>query len=172
MHIRIAYATALTIATLAVPIMPHAASLNAKPGAWEMTTTTVTAGMLIPAESLAKMPAEQRAKMEAMMQARAGRNSTHVHKSCMMQADLDQSRILKSENDDKCTRKVISALPGKVVMEQVCPAPQPSTSRMTMEAPTTESLVASIDMKQGESGSVHVDIKGRWLAASCAGIKE
>lgn len=42
---------------------------------------------------------------------------------------------------------------------------------MIMEAPSTESLVASIDIQQGNSGSVHVDIRGRWLEASCAGIK-
>jgi Protein of unknown function (DUF3617) len=171
MHIRIACATALTIAALAAPMMPFAASLNAKPGAWEMTTTTVTAGMSIPADALAKMPAEQRARMEAALQARAGRNSTQVHKSCVTQDDLDQSRMLKSENDGRCSRKVTSALPGKVVMEQVCPVPQPSISRITMEAPSTESLVASIDINQGTRGTVHVDIKGRWLTASCAGIK-
>ena len=172
MHIRIACATALTIAALSAQTMPLAASLNAKPGAWEMTMTTVTAGIPIPADALAGMPAEQRARMEAMMQSRAGRNNTHIHKSCVTQADLDQSRMLKSENDDKCSRKITSASASKVVMEQVCPAPQPSTSRMTMEVPTPESLVGSMDMKQGDSGSIHMDFKGRWLGASCAGIKD
>jgi hypothetical protein len=44
---------------------------------------------------------------------------------------------------------------------------------MTIEAKTSENLVASIDMAQGgASGKVHVDMKGHWLGASCAGIKE
>jgi hypothetical protein len=34
-------------------------------------------------------------------------------------------------------------------------------------------MVVSMDMVQGGSaGKVHVDIKGRWLGASCAGIKD
>jgi hypothetical protein len=33
--------------------------------------------------------------------------------------------------------------------------------------------VASIDMVHaGASGKVHIDLKGRWLGASCAGIKD
>jgi hypothetical protein len=57
-------------------------------------------------------------------------------------------------------------------MEQVCAAPRESTSRMTVESSSPESMVASIDMQRGESGKVRVDMKGRWVSASCAGIKE
>ena len=169
MHIRIARTTALTLA-LATPVLALAASFNARPGAWEMTTSTAMTGMPIPAEALAKMPAEQRARIEAGMQARAGRITSRVRKSCVTQADLDQNRILKSNNETGCTRKIVSSSASKVVVEHDCPAPHASTSRMTFEAPTPESLVATIDVMQGPSGHVHVDIKGRWLAASCAGI--
>lgn len=52
------------------------------------------------------------------------------------------------------------------------PAPRASTSQMTMEAKTPETIIGSIDMTRAGSGKVHVDIKGRWLGASCAEIKD
>ena len=162
------------------PIVPFMAScaladsFNAKPGAWEMTTTTLMSGMPIPPEVLAKMPPEQRAKFEAAMQSRAGKPTTHVHTSCMTQKDLDEDRILnKSDGEDQCTKKVISKSANRLTIEQTCPAPRASTSKMTLETKTPESMVASIDMVQGGAGGkVHVDIKGHWLDASCAGVKD
>lgn len=170
MLIAIARTTALAI-VLATPLASFAASLNTRTGAWEMTTTTATAGVPIPADALAKMPAEQRAKLEAAMKARAGRNNTHVYQTCVTQADLDQNRMLKSDDDDKCSRKIVSSSPGKVIMEGVCPAPHASTSRVTIESTSPDRVVASMDVMQGSNGKIHVDVKGRWLGASCAGIK-
>ena len=41
-----------------------------------------------------------------------------------------------------------------------------------MEATTPENLVMDIDVAQGGArGKVHVTTKGRWLGASCTGIK-
>jgi hypothetical protein len=164
-------AVALAVGT---PLHALAASFNAKPGAWEMTISTLVAGNPIPPEALANLPPEKRAKVEETMKARAGKPSTHTYKTCVSQKELDQDRIIKSENDDsKCARKVLSKSATKLVMEQACPAPHASTSQMTIEAKTPENLVASIDMVQGgASGKVHVDMKGHWLGASCAGIGE
>jgi hypothetical protein len=47
-----------------------------------------------------------------------------------------------------------------------------SKSTVTMEATTPENLVMDIDVAQGGArGKVHVTTKGRWLGASCTGIK-
>jgi len=159
-----------------LPSLAQADTFNARPGAWEMTTTTVITGMPIPAEQLAQMKPEQRAKMEAAMKARAAQPRSHTYRQCVTQKDLDQSRMLKPEGDgeeDKCTRKVVSKTPARMVVEQACPAPNASTSKMTFEAPTPEKMVASIDMARGgANGKIHVDISGHWLGASCAGIKD
>jgi hypothetical protein len=158
---------------VATPLYVLADSLNAKTGAWEMTTTTLTTGMPAPAAALAKMPSEQRAKIEKMMQSRAGKPSTHVMKSCVTQKKLDQDRIIKSDDEGQCKKKIISKSANKIVFEQTCAAPRASTSTVMIEAKTPESIVASMDMVQGgASGKVHVDIKGRWLGANCAGIKK
>ncbi len=44
--------------------------------------------------------------------------------------------------------------------------------KMIIEAETPESIVGSIDIVQSGGGKVHGNIKGRWLGASCAGIKD
>jgi hypothetical protein len=171
----LARTSAAIVLAIGAASVAHADSFNARPGAWEMTTTTVTSGMPIPAEQLAQMKPEQRAKVEATMKARSGQPRSHTSQSCLTQKDLDQNRILKSEDEgeSKCTRKIVSKTPTKLVMEQACPAPHASTSTMTMESKSPEMMVASIDMVQGGSfGKVHVDISGRWLRASCAGIKD
>src|ERR1019366_7145535 len=164
------YAVAFAVA---MPLYSLADSFNAKAGAWEMTTTTLTEGIPFFADSLAKMPPEQRAKIEKAMQARAGKPITHVTKSCVTKKDLDQDRVIKSDDEGKCKKKIISKSANKIVFEQTCTAPHASTSNVVIEAKTPESIVFSMDMVQGgASGKIHVDIKGRWLATSCAGIKE
>jgi hypothetical protein len=165
--------TIAVVLVAGVPLQTLAAAFNAKPGAWEMTMTTAMAGNPIPPEALANMPPEKRAKVEESMKARAAKPVTIKHKTCVTQKELDQDRIVKAGADDhNCTRKVLSKSATKLVMEQTCPAPYASTAQMTIEAPTPESLTATIDMVRAEAkGKVHVDIAGRWLAASCEGIK-
>jgi hypothetical protein len=150
-------------------------SLDVKPGAWDMSSTTLTSGSLIPPDTLAKMPPEQRAKIEQSMQARSGKPITHTSKECVTQEDLDQDRMLKEQHEDgdlQCTRRVVSKSSRKLVIERTCPAPRASTSQMAVEAKTPETIVGSMDITRAGSGKVHVDIKGRWLGASCAEIKD
>jgi hypothetical protein len=118
-----------------IPVMAsnaQADSFHAKPGAWEMTFTTTTAGSLVPADVLAKMPPEQRAKFEQAMKARSAKPTTHVSKECLTQEDLDQNRMIKDDDDDEgsqCTTKVASKSPSKLVFEKSCASPRPSTAQ-------------------------------------------
>ena len=41
------------------------------------------------------------------------------------------------------------------------------TARIAMNAGTPESMIVAIDMVRAEDGKVHIDVKGRWLAAQC-----
>jgi len=146
-------------------------SFNAKPGAWEMNVITVTNGNPIPADVLAQLTPEKRAELDASMKAREGKPESHTFQTCVTQKDLDQNSMIKSEGDSKCTRKIVSKSSTKIVIEQACPAPRASTGKASIEAKTPETLVAVIDTVQGSSGKIHVDMKGRWIAASCEGIK-
>lgn len=163
-------------AALALPaaFSLQAASLNAKTGAWEITTSSVTNGITMPPEVLAKMPPEQRAKIEKSMQARDGKVRTHVTKSCVTKEELDQDRMLKSDEDQdgrQCNKTLVSKSSSKIVMERTCTGPRPSKSTMVVEAKSPETMVSTIDMVQGTGAKVHVEIHGRWLGASCAEVK-
>jgi hypothetical protein len=92
----------------------RAESLNVKPGAWEMTVTTVASGMKLSPEMAAKMPPPQRAQMEQMLRAREGKPHTTTLQTCLTKEDVSQDRIIKDmedEDDDgevHCRVKVIS----------------------------------------------------------------
>lgn len=153
----------------------QAESFNAKPGAWEMTFTTQSSGTLIPPDVLAAMPPEQRAKVEQSMQARSGKPKTHTVKTCLTKEDLDQHRIIKENEDGNepgCKTTVVSKSSTKLVLERTCPSPHASTSHMTVEAQTTESLTGSMDTDRPRAGNVHLDFKSRWIGANCTGIAE
>lgn len=156
----------------------RAESLNVKPGAWEMTVTTVASGMKLSPEMAANMTPAQRVQMEQMMKAREGKPHTMTAPSCLTKEDVSQDRIIKEmedEDDDtagQCKAKVISKSSSKLVIDQICPGPPASTGHLTIEAKTPESLVATGDRNLKGSGKAHLDIKGKWLRASCEGIEE
>ena|SRR5882672_6965034 len=157
-----------------MPFDAPAETLNAKTGAWQLTVTTLTSGNPLPADVLAKMPPDERAKVEEAMKARAGKPSTETFKTCITQADLNQNRMIRSEDDDSnCKKKVLSHTSTKHVITQTCPPPRASSGQATIEAKTPESIVASIDTIQADgNGKIRVDIKGRWLGVSCEGIEQ
>jgi hypothetical protein len=162
----------LALAALA-PLHAFAAdAFAARTGAWEMTTSTAMQGMPIPAAELAKIPPAQRARLEAAMGARAGKATSHTVKSCVTQQDIDKSQIVKDESDAHCTRKVISRTSSSLVMEQTCPAPEAHTARMNMQFPTPTSMNGTVDLTRPDGFKAHMTISGRWLGASCAGIKD
>lgn len=156
----------------------HAESFNIKPGAWEMSVTTVTSGMKLSPELSAKMAPAQRAHMEQMMKAREGKPHTMTTRSCITQEDLSQDRIIKEMEDEdedtavQCKVKVLSKSSTKLVLDQLCPGPPPSTTHFMVEAKTPESIVALGDRGETGSGKSHIDIKGKWVSASCDGLDE
>ena len=81
----------------ALPLTVRAETLNIKTGAWEVTVSTATAGMMIPKDALAKMPPEQRARIEAMMSARDGKVNTRTRRSCVTQQDLARGELTAKE---------------------------------------------------------------------------
>jgi hypothetical protein len=53
-----------------------------------------------------------------------------------------------------------------VEMEEVCTGPEPSKSHFKVDATSNERYTGSIDTTRGD-GKVHVDMTGRWIAATC-----
>jgi hypothetical protein len=143
-----------------------------------MTMTTVASGMKLSPEMSAKMTAAQRAQMEQMMKAREGKPHTMNAQSCLTKEDVNHDRIIKEMEDEdedaavQCKVKVISRSSAKLVLDQICPGPPSATTHFTVEAKTPESIVATGDRSVQGSGKTHIDIKGKWLGASCEGIEE
>ncbi len=176
------FGVVVTAGLILVPLSPglvpdmHAESLNVKPGAWEMTVTTVTSGMKLSPEMSAKMSPQQRAQMEQMIKSREGKPHMMTAQSCLTKEDVAHDRIIKEmEEDDEevqCKIKVLSKSSSKLVLDQICPGPPATNSRLTIEAKTTESIVATSDREQQGMGKTHMDITGRWLGTGCAGIDD
>ena len=163
-------AAATFLAALFASSIARAEPLNAKPGAWEMTVTTTGAGSIVPPEALSKMPPERRAMVEKMMAERGGKPNASVHKSCVKKEDLEHDRFAEGD-DSGCTRNTVSRTASKIVVATSCPGTPPREGTFTFEAKSPESVVGTIDQQTG-SGTFHVDIKGKWLGTSCAGIPE
>lgn len=156
----------------------HAESFNVKPGAWETTTTITTSGSKLSPEMSAKMTPAQRAQMEQMMKARDGKPMTMTDRSCITKEDISYDRIIKEMEDDdddvevKCKIKVISKSSSKLVLDQLCPAPRSATTHWTIETKTADSFTGSGEREQPGLGKVRMEIKGKWLGASCDGLEE
>jgi len=141
----------------------------------ELTHTSVLTGTLIPPDVLATMPPERRAKLEQAMQAPSGQPKIRTATSCITQRDLDQNRLIKKDSEGEepqCTTKVLSKSSSRLVIERACLAPHASTSQMTVEATTPETVVASIDRTIEGSGKIHVEIKRHWLGTGCDDIED
>ena len=161
------------VAAVALPMAAFGGSMNVKPGAWEVTSTSTMNGMMIPPEALEKMPPERRARIEQAMQGMSGQPKTLVKQSCITKTDLDEDKMFKEAEQRNCTQKIISKSANKMVMEVTCGAPENTKAMMSAEAPTPEMIVSTMDVVQLKTGGkVHVDIKGHWLGDSCAGIED
>ena len=152
---------------LASPMVAQAQTFNAKPGAWEMTTTMT--GNMIPPDVLAKMPPEKRAMLEKMMAEKGvGNGQTSTRKSCVKKEDLENDNF--GRQSETCTTKTISRSSTKLVVETSCGGPPPVSGTVTFEAKTPESVIGSIDQQRNDGSKFHIGIVGKWLGASCNGI--
>lgn len=155
---------------IAAPQNSYAEPLNVKPGAWEITTTTSTEVKALPDQTLDKLSDAQRARIESARQARAQATTT-VSKDCITPADLAQDSVIKAASDARCRRTVISKSARNIELAQTCTAPHASSSSIVINAESPEIIQASMSTREaGSRGEIRVDIKGRWLDASCAGI--
>jgi hypothetical protein len=179
-HMIIIVGTIVTFSHLPLTPTPsaHAESFNIKPGAWEMTVTTMASGMKLSSELSAKMTPAQRAQMEQMIKAREGKPHTMTAQSCITKEDLSQDRIIKEMEDEdedtavQCKVKVLSKSSSKLVLDQLCPGPPSATTHFIIAAKSAESFAAVGDRRETGSGKSHIDIKGKWLRSSCEGVDE
>ena len=165
---QLAHSTVLVVALLCACSIAHAQSLNAKPGAWEMTMTMKSVGNVVPPEVVAKMPPEKRAEVERMMASKEGGSRTVTQKSCVKKEDLDSGKFVNRDRGD-CKVQMISRTTTKIVAKTVCSGN--SEANLTFEAKDPEHVVGVIDQQREGGGKFHIDMVGKWLGASCEGIE-
>lgn len=156
------------IGCLAMAGTAQAAPLDVKTGSWDMTVTTVLSGLKLPPEALAKIPPEKRAQVEQMMADRNGKPTTVTRKACIKQEDLDQNKLLKSDNPN-CTAQVTTQTATTLAATRTCSGNPPSTGKLNFTARDRENVKGTIDQEQN-GGKVHIDIAGKWVSASCDGV--
>lgn len=156
-------------ALCAVCAAVHAASLNLKPGAWEMSITTVTTGNILSPAVLEKLPEAQRAQLEQQMRERSGKPSIQLHKTCISQKDIDELNLINAE-DENCARKIHTQSSTRVEFEESCSGADANRKSINIESksPGNLSLIANIERDNGSK--IHLDVNGRWLGADCKGI--
>ncbi len=149
----------------------HAEALDLKTGTWETTATTTIKGMPIPKESLKQLSASAREQVEQQMRERAAKPHTQTLRSCVTQDKLDRSDLLQSGHPD-CKRKILAHDAHKLEVEERCPPPLSSKSNYILTTKSPESYDSTIDVQQGESGKIHVEMTGHWISAECSEAKE
>ena len=160
-----------TVAALALLAAgAQAQSLKVKTGAWESTITSTTTGLTMPPELLAKLTPEQRAKMEQAMGARSGQPHTSSHSYCVTQKDLDEDQYLERGANERCTRKVLSKTGTRVELEQSCGVGPASVSmHVVVQAISPQEVAMTADGKLSTGGTIHTEMRGRWVGATCQG---
>jgi len=146
--------------------------LDVKPGQWETTLTTETAGQLpIPQELLDKMSPEQRARMEQAMKARAGKGpTTHTSKSCVRKDQLDKP-FNPGEDRKSCKMTVVTSSRTKQDIRMECENESgKQTGVFRIEAADPENVKGAVQMTMSNGGrtmNVNSNFSAKWLGAAC-----
>jgi hypothetical protein len=151
-----------------------AATLDVKPGLWEVTSQGETSGMPpMPPQVLAQMSPQQRAQMMAAMQGKM--NQPHVARSCVTQKMLDRGMTFDRPND-RCTQSVTGSTSHSVDVKVVCTGEQQqkTTGTMHMDASSRESFSGAFNMVSTDGTNTMTmkrTMQGKWLGSDCGTVK-
>lgn len=148
--------------------------LNVKPGEWETTITSESAGQLpIPQELFDKMTPEQRAKMEAMMKARDTPRS-NVHKQCVRKEDL-QKPFGNDEERKSCKQTIVTSSPTKQEIHMDCEIGGGKQSgTLKLEAVDSGNVKGTMEMTASNGGrtmNMNSAFSAKWVGPACSESK-
>lgn len=156
----------------AAPSTVSVQQLNIRPGLWETSVTSNTAGeMPIPAEMLNRLTPEQRARMEERMKANsAAHGHTATHKKCVTKEDLEKQK-LDFAGDKECTPTVTASTSTMAKGKLSCQTEgMEGTTLFELEAPDPEHYKGSSHgtlTGNGHTMNIDATFSGKWLASSC-----
>ena len=154
----------------------HAATLDAKPGLWETTSTSKVEGGASPrASDLSKLAPDQRARAaQAMAQRGDARPAVSVTQQCVSPDMLQKwETFAKGGPSSECQRKVIDQSDRHVKMTVTC-AGGKSVGEMEMTALASDRITGKVATRIRTDTSerkVDISFESRWLAADCGKLK-
>jgi hypothetical protein len=152
-----------------------AATLDVKPGLWEVTTQGEATGMPpIPPQVLAQMTPQQRTQMMQEMQRRM--NQPDVSRSCVTQKMLDRGMSFDRHGDDQCAQSVVSNTARSLDLRIVCTGDQQQKANGTMhiDATSRESFTGAFNMVTTDGTNTMTmkrTVQGKWLGGDCGDVK-
>jgi hypothetical protein len=158
----------------AVKAKPVLAPLNIKPGQWETTVTTKSAGNPpIPADMLNRLTPEQRARLEERMKAQSGQTNTRTHQSCITKEQLQRADFT---NRKQCTWTTLESNSTKAKGSATCDAGSGMTLTGAGEVDVTdqEHITGTLHMNATGSGremTTDSTFTSKWLGAACRNEK-
>jgi hypothetical protein len=153
----------------------NAATLNAKPGLWESTSTSKMEGGASPRASDSRLAPDQRARAEQAMALRGdARPSVSVAQQCVSPEMLQKwETFARGEGGNECQRKVIDQSARHVKMTVSCGSGK-SIGEMEMTALADDRITGKMAMTmRTDAGErkLSVGLESRWLGADCGKLK-
>ncbi len=153
-----------------------AATLDVKPGLWEVTSQGEASGMPpIPPQALAQMSPEQRAQVMAAMQGAMSRiNQPNVTRSCITQKILDRGLDLQRQGNENCKQNVISSTSQSLDMHVECTGQQRANGTLHIDAINTETFSGTFDVVTTDGTNTMTmkrTMQGKWLGSDCGSVK-
>jgi hypothetical protein len=169
------------IAAVLLALSSVAGAQSLKPGLWEVTQTTQTAGgemdkaMAGTQKEVANMPTDQRKMMQDMMDRQAmqrGEGGGMRVRMCMTQDMIDRNELAPQRRND-CTTSVQPRSGNTTKMSFSCTNPHSSgEGQMTFTSPEAYSMKMMVNTKvDGQMQQVSMDSSGKWLGSDCGNIR-
>lgn len=178
---RTAASFVLCIAATAVLVVraDQPVNLGVEMGLWEVTAQAQTNGAIPPElqQRLQGMSPEQRQKVMAAMQAAmADAQRGHVFRECMTPERLSQG-FGKDDESAQCKSSLVRNTRTDFEYHKVCSSSDGSshTEKAVFHLADRHHISGTVDVvvsRNGHPMTVHQNLDGKWLAASCGSVKD
>ena len=157
-------------------------SQSMKPGLWEFQSTMksksgeMEAAMAEMQKQMAAMPPEQRRQMEQMLSAQgvqlgAGKGGAHVVRVCISPEEAARFHV---QDDPGCKQDIVQRSASTVKIRFSCGGEIPSQGEGTISLRGDTGFNAQFSIQtraDGKTDRMDMTQQGRWLGASCGGLK-
>jgi hypothetical protein len=156
--------------------LAQTATLDLKPGLWEITSTgMITGAPPIPPEVLANMPPEKRAQAEAEMQAAMARASQpQVARSCVTEDQLRRGLNFDDRPNPSCQRTMVSTSSSLLVVHEECAGNRHMVGDFRFAAINRETMKGDINVVMDNAANTTTmkrSLQGKWLGSDCGDVK-